>query len=388
MHPPPLRFASILFLAIFLIQPLSGAEECSLTVGCEDMGVGNTGTSAGDWTVCLYLFYGQGCPHCARIEPLVDEMAVKYPRVEVRKFEVYFNSTNQEKFRDFLSRYNVTVDGVPILFIGDRVLVGESSIRQNLEPSIVYFLEHEPVCPETYNKIGGDENGLSPSERPELTIPVIIVAAAVDSINPCAFAVLIVLLSYLIALGDRRRMGLVGIVYILTVFTVYFISGLGLLIFVQGLGLTKIVYFIAALIAIGAGAINLYEVLIAKKRFSLSIPESKKVVLKGYISKASVPAAILLGGLVSLFELPCTGGIYLAILGLLASKLTFVEGLPYLLLYNLVFVLPLFVIFGVVYYGISPAMLENFSGGSRYFVRAIMGAVMIIIGAVMLFGFV
>ncbi|MDH7593204.1 MAG: hypothetical protein QHG99_02470 [Methanomicrobiales archaeon] len=378
----------MLLLVSLLITGACGMEECPLPTPCPEGNITPSGPANVSEVICVYLFYGQGCPHCARVEPVVDGLAAKYPRVQVKKFEVYFNTTNQAMFRDFLTRYNVSVEGVPILFIGDRALIGESSIRDNLEPSILYFIEHGPICPEEYGKMGDGGNGLSPSTKPDLTLPSVVVAALVDSVNPCAFAVLIILLSYLTSLNDRRRVKYVGIAYIVTVFIVYFISGIGLLVFVQGLGLTKIVYAIAAGIAITAGAVNLYEAIKPGSRYSLSIPESKKGLIKEYILRASIPAAIVLGGLVSIFELPCTGGIYLAILGLLGTRMTFTEGIPYLVLYNLIFVLPLFIIFAVVYWGLSPSMVEGWRTGSKPIVRALMGLVMIGLGAAMLLGVV
>lgn len=389
MHPRGLRILLFLLFVLLIASIASGEEECSPIAPCIDQGENQPAAmNTGSGSICIYFFYGQGCPHCARIEPLVEELVSKYPQVEIRRYEVYFNSSNQMVFKDFLSRYGVTVEGVPIIFIGDRALIGESSIRENLEPSILYFMEHEPVCPEDYNRIGGDGNSLSPGGKPALTVPVIVSAALVDSINPCAFAVLTVLLSYLVTLEDRRRMKVVGVAYILTVFAVYFVSGLGLLLFIQQLKLTKIVYIIAAIFAITAGGLNLYEAAGSKTKFTLSIPESKKALLKEYILKASIPAAIILGGLVSLFELPCTGGVYLAILGLIASRMSLAEGIPYLILYNTIFILPLLLILAVIYWGVSPASVETWRSGGRPIVRAIMGLAMLVLGVVMLLGFV
>jgi cytochrome c biogenesis protein CcdA len=85
-------------------------------------------------------------------------------------------------------------------------------------------------------------------------------------------------------------------------------------------------------------------------------------------------------------ELPCTGGIYLAILGLLGDRMTLAEGIPYLLLYNLIFVLPLILILIVMYWGGTPERLETFRAGSRRWVRLVMGIVMVALGVVMLTG--
>ena len=180
----------------------------------------------------------------------------------------------------------------------------------------------------------------------------------IDSINPCAFAVLIILLSYLTSLADRRKMMGVGLAYIDTVFVVYLFEGLGFLIVVQTYEISQIVFTIAAFIVIIAGLLQIGEVLVHRVRFTLSIPESMKTAIDEKIRMATIPSAIVLAGLVSIVELPCSGAIYLAILGLIRNSMTSAEGLPYLLLYNFIFILPLVIILLIVYYGVSPGRVE------------------------------
>lgn len=135
-----------------------------------------------------------------------------------------------------------------------------------------------------------------------------------------------------------------------------------------------------------AGLINIAEVLLKREIFTLAIPVSQKGAIDRYIKKASVPSAIVLGALVSMVELPCTGGIYLAILGLLGDRMTLVEGIPYLLLYNLIFILPLILILIIMYWGGTPERLETFRSGGKRWVRLVMGIVMVALGALMLTG--
>jgi cytochrome c biogenesis protein CcdA/glutaredoxin len=376
--------AFLLFMLI-LISPALAQDSCPAFIPClDETGVSVTGGQV--QSLCIYLFYGQGCPHCERVKPVIDELAVKYPQVQLKTYEIYFNATNQEMFREFLHRYGVAEEGVPTLFIGDRALVGETAIRTQLEERIVWYTSNPTVCPATFTKVGGLPFDISPAKPVDLTVPSILIAAAIDSINPCAFAVLIFLLAYLTSLGERRRIAAVGCTYIATVFIVYFVAGLGLLTVVQQSGLTGIVFTFAAVVAILAGLINIAEVLLKREIFMLAIPVSQKDAIDRYIRKASIPSAIVLGALVSMVELPCTGGIYLAILGLLGDRMTFIEGVPYLLLYNLIFVLPLILILIIMYWGGTPERLEAFRTGSRRGVRLVMGIVMIALGAAMLSG--
>lgn len=217
-----------------------------------------------------------------------------------------------------------------------------------------------------------------------ITIPLIVGSAAVDSINPCAFAVLIFLILYLMTMKSRRYMLLIGLLYIAVIFIVYYLAGLGLLSFIHSIALTKLFYYVAAVLAIIFGLINVKDFFWYGKGISLAIPENKKEILKKYIMKASIPAAIVLGVLVALFELPCTGGVYLAIISLLADKETWFQAAMYLVLYNLIFVLPLIVILFAVYFGLPPEKVEKWRQEQKKWMRLAIGLVLIGLGALML----
>jgi cytochrome c biogenesis protein CcdA len=174
---------------------------------------------------------------------------------------------------------------------------------------------------------------------------------------------------------------LVGTIYIIAVFIFYFLSGLGIFAIVQVSGISRIFSVIAASLAILFGLITIRDAFFGDKGAFLAIPESRKGVIDAYVKKGSLPAAFVLGILVGMFELPCTGGIYLAILSLLSHQGTITAGLPYLLLYNVIFVLPLVAILLIISFGIPPERLNQWRLEHRMIVRLIMGAVMIGIGA-------
>jgi cytochrome c biogenesis protein CcdA len=184
-------------------------------------------------------------------------------------------------------------------------------------------------------------------------------------------------------LDSRRRVLLVGSTFIVAVFVFYFLSGLGIFAVVQVSGTSRLISLVAAVIALAAGVISIADGL-RKKNTVLSIPESRKGMIERWVHKGSVPAAAVLGVLVGMFELPCTGGIYLAILSLLSNRMTMVQGIPYLLLYNIIFVLPLVLIMGIIAYGIPAEKFEQWRLEQRATVRIAMGAVMIILGIMLL----
>ncbi len=221
-----------------------------------------------------------------------------------------------------------------------------------------------------------------------VTITTVISAAAIDSINPCAIAVLVFLITFLSVLKSPKKMLIIGLIYIAIVYITYFLAGLGILaaLGVASSTITLTIFKLSAVLLIILGLLNIKDFFWYGQGLSLSIPESKKPTIEKYVKKASIPAAIILGLLVSAFELPCTGGVYIAILSLLAVKTSYTTGILYLLLYNLIFVLPLIVILLVVYYGYSSKKIEEMRKQSRSWLRLIIGLLMLVFGILILAG--
>ncbi|KKU73379.1 MAG: hypothetical protein UX98_C0008G0045 [Parcubacteria group bacterium GW2011_GWA2_47_26] len=176
-------------------------------------------------------------------------------------------------------------------------------------------------------------------------LPLVGISALIDSINPCAFSVLILTIAFLLSIGKLRSSILkIGSTYIAGIFLVYIMIGLGIL---QTLHIFNTPHFMAkvgALLLIVLGGINLINEFIPKFPLKLKIPHVAHHRMASLMEKSSLPTAFLLGVLVGLCEFPCTGGPYLMILGLLHDKANFIRGLGYLILYNLIFILPLVVI--------------------------------------------
>jgi cytochrome c biogenesis protein CcdA len=178
-------------------------------------------------------------------------------------------------------------------------------------------------------------------------LPIISVAAFIDSINPCAISVLLLTIAFLFSLEQmqtRSKILKIGGLYIFGIFLVYLLIGLGLL---QALSIFNVPHFMAkagATLVIMLGIIGLAENYCPSFPIKFGLPKFIKPRLAKLMEKSSAPAALVLGGMVGLFEFPCTGGPYLMVLGLLHDKATFAKGFTYLIWYNFVFVLPLIVI--------------------------------------------
>ena len=191
----------------------------------------------------------------------------------------------------------------------------------------------------------------------DLTLPVVIGAALLDSLNPCAFAVLLTFIAATLVLVERAGAhGLAarwflwraGLIYVGGVFLTYLGLGLGLLAFASGLSQTHWVGRAAALGAVALGLLALQEGLVPEWGARLGVPANLHRRLHVLTGRATLPAVFGAGVLVGLCTVPCSGAIYLAVLGLLAAQATLAQGMAYLVLYNLLFVLPLVTLLAVV----------------------------------------
>jgi cytochrome c-type biogenesis protein len=176
-------------------------------------------------------------------------------------------------------------------------------------------------------------------------LPLLIVAAAfVDSINPCAFSVLFITLAFLFSLGQSRsQIVKTGLVYVGGIFLTYVLIGLGVLQVLTIFNIPNGMAKLGALAIIIFGVINLINEFFPKFPIKLKMPDASHGKVGELIAKATIPAAFILGLLVGMFEFPCTGGPYLLVLGLLHDDGSFLRGFWYLILYNLIFVLPLLI---------------------------------------------
>lgn len=176
-------------------------------------------------------------------------------------------------------------------------------------------------------------------------LPLLIIAAAfIDSINPCAFSVLFITLAFLFSLGHSRKQIIkTGLVYVFGIFLTYILIGLGFLKVLTIFNIPNSMAKIGAIAIILFGIINIINEFFPKFPIKLKMPDASHGMVGELIAKATIPAAFLLGLLVGMFEFPCTGGPYLLVLGLLHDDASYMVGFMYLVLYNTIFVLPLLV---------------------------------------------
>lgn len=386
-------------------------------------------------TIDLHMFYGQGCAHCSRLQVFLDSIIDKYPTLVIHKYDVYNNDNAVALFQQMSDEYNTAIDGIPTVFINNKVIVGFSNkIGDSIENEIKEFVTSNKIIPATStdeivppiiekiangvdeinidtknssstlvipvaeiitttNKLNTTENEIlvaAPEKKKivkNLTIPIIIAAAAVDAINPCAFAVLIILMTAALSITNKKRALKFGLAFTASIYISYFLMGIGLLSILQTSGISHIFYIVVTVLAIIVGLLNIKDYFWYGKVCLMEIPLSWRPAMKKILNSVTTPlGAFVAGFAVSLFELPCTGGPYIVILGLLAKEVTKSTGIFYLLLYNLVFISPLLILSFLIYKGLSTtSKLENIRQKRVRLLHLISGILMLGIAAVMIF---
>ncbi|MBS3102432.1 hypothetical protein J4458_03215 [Candidatus Woesearchaeota archaeon] len=213
-------------------------------------------------------------------------------------------------------------------------------------------------------------------------LATVVTTAAVDSINPCAIGVLILMISVmLVAKQSTKRMLLLGFLYVSSVLTVYLLAGLGLMYYLSSLPLYMAEYISIAvgILIILAGILEIKDFFWYGRWFSLTIPAVFAKKIHNYASKTTIFGVIFLGAFVSAVELPCTGAPYLAIITLLSQNFNFTAFIL-LLLYNVIFVAPLIVILLLVAFGVKLHRIKRWKQANRSYMRLLIGLLLIALG--------
>ncbi len=213
------------------------------------------------------------------------------------------------------------------------------------------------------------------------TLATVVLAALIDSINPCAIGVLILLISTLIVIRKKVKMLSIGLLYILAVFLTYLLLGFGLMTFMAAIPLVVAEYISIAvgLLVVFAGLVEIKDYFWYGEGFSLRIPYKYSKKIEGKMKKLSLGAVIFLGAFVAAVELPCTGGPYLAITLLLSQNFN-MAAFWYLVLYNIIFVLPLLVILGLALGGMKVYRIQQWKQTNKSYMRLATGLILIALG--------
>lgn len=352
-------------------------------------GVGSDPFGAENLTAAF--FYSEHCIACTKALPIIDVLAAEYPSVTFVRYAVTNSTENESLFFSYGEIYGNPYPRYPTVFLSDgSYFEGYGAISEGL-PLHLVSLKGAPVEPAVdADVVPADLVGpvpiptvnvsVSSAPHPLPPLGLVVAAGLIDGINPCAMAVLIFLILTLAGAGGRVRMLRFGAAYVGGIYLTYFISGFGLLTAVRVAGLSWYFSCVAGVIAILLGVVMVVDSFRQEGGVHLRISGSGIDFVRRMAARGGVISALLVGIVVALIELPCTGGVYLAILAMLSgSEMWAAAGL--LALYNLMFVLPLLVIIAAAAAGFPPEKMAEIRVEYRQLLRRAGGCVLILLGA-------
>ncbi|MDD3084146.1 MAG: GAP family protein [Candidatus ainarchaeum sp.] len=306
------------------------------------------------------FFWGDGCPHCAAADNFLKTIEEEYDFLEIERLNI---NQNVDFVLELYDLYDVDIyerGAVPILFIGEKYFLGDNQIINNFEKEVLLCFEEE--C----ELLNASEN-VEPAKE-EFSIITILGLAIVDAVNPCELAVLIILMTAILAKYPKQKSKALkaGLLFSLAIFLMYFVFGI--LIITGFKFLTQVTSFsgnwfftVLGIIAVILGILNLKDAIwYGGACFIMEVPQKWRPKMKSIISGTTSPkGAFVVGLIVSFFLTPCTAGPYFVAGGIL-SNISWVVAIPTLLLYMIIFISPMIAITIITYFGF--AKVEDMGG--------------------------
>jgi len=366
---------SLLFVSLigaFLISPVSvSAQQNNLEIN---------------------LFYSKYCPHCKKEKEFLATLKEKYPEVSIVEYEIAENVSNQEILADFYEKYNVPKNEqgwVPVTFTPTKYFIGfNEQVAKGIENCLRECLgEHLVVQQKIKVPLFGEIN------IAKLSLPVLtILLGTLDGFNPCAMWVLVILVSLLLSLKSRKKIALVGGVFIFAEGLLYFLIMAAWLNVFLALSYVSLIRILIGLFGIGFGVWRLRDFVNWKPgvckvagdtKSQQKITEKIKNILKPSAMPATILGVIGLAFGVNLIEFLCSAGfptIFTRILSL--QNLSIWQYYFYLVFYNFFYMLDDFIVFGVAFFTLSRF---NFSDRYNRWSTLIAGLLILILGLFLIF---
>jgi len=342
---------------------------------------------AGGTRVRIYVFWSTRCPHCRKALPFLAQLRADEPWIEVLDYELSQSRENVQRYVEMAAGLGEDARSVPAFFVCGQMLTGFDNARgigARILGAARFCRQMSGAGPRPEATVAG---GSAPASAPpgridvplfgtldagSLSLPLFtLVIAGLDAFNPCAFFVLLFLLSLMVHARSRRRMLLIGGTFVVFSGLVYFLfmaAWLNLFLVVGG---TPLVTLAAGITALIIGALNVKDFFWLKQGPSLSIPEAVKPGLfrrmRGLVSADNLWAMMI--GTVTLalaansYELLCTAGFPMVFTRMLTlNGLSQPAYYAYLGLYNLIYILPLLAIVLVFTYTLGARKLGERQG--------------------------
>ncbi len=306
----------------------------------------------------IYYFYQTGCKECNRTEILLSHLEQYYSNVKIYRFDI-MDDTNKIFFEGLAVRNNIPNEKrliIPAVIIGDDYLIKDDISLKTIDPFLTKYAAGSPRF-DTLPFVNAEHSIFVRFSK--FSIFGVMGAGLLDGVNPCAFATLIFFVSYLLFIGKLRRdVILMAIFFILAVFITYFAIGIGaynVLKYLSGFDtIATLISICFGIVAFILGILSLRDYFIARRgdldKMLLQLPLGIKQRIHKDIKEKSAVGGIIFGSLlagflVSILEFGCTGQVYLPTITFMVSKAGIaLKPLLALLLYNIMFILPLIAI--------------------------------------------
>ncbi len=359
----------------------------------------------------IYLFYGDGCPHCAEEEEWFKTYLEKNKNIKIHRYEVWYDKDNQEKYSKVHEILNDKSSGIPYLIIGESVISGfdKDLTPERIRNAVEYYsnINYKDKVGIYLGVVSERESGQDETkyEDTKVKIPLLgtreaknvsiglsaILIGVVDGFNPCAMWILLFLISMLLGMKNKKRMWILGITFLASSALVYFLfllSWLNLAVF-----LNKVLYirvaisFFAVLFGV-LQVVNFFfkkddgcEVVDNKNRKRIIKSIQKIIKEKSFI--LAILGIILLASSVNIIELLCSLGLPVMFTQILTiNEVSKVGQILYSLLYVLFFMIDDVIIFIIAMKTLEIKAISNKYGKYSHLIG---GLIMIIIGVLMVF---
>jgi len=353
----------------------------------------------GETHIRLYFYWSQNCPHCREAHPYVSAIPAQRPWVELHERDLSNDPDSLREFESIVAQAGIAEQaGVPaFLFCGELHIGWESEattgalLRERIDACRARVSSGQPAtAPPAREMI--DIPLFGPLDAAALSLPTLtFVLAALDAFNPCAFFVLLFLLSMMAHQQSRARMLAVGGVFVAISGLMYFAFMAAWLNVFQIFGHLGWVTLAAGGVAVLVGATNVKDFFRFGQGVSLSIPEARRADIfrrgRAILAAESLPAmltaTVVLAIAANFYELLCTAGFPMVYTRLLTlAELSPAGRYAYLAAYNLIYVVPLAVIVAVFARTLGTRRLTEREGR---LLKLLSGLMMLELGALLLF---
>ena len=365
--------------------------------------------TAPDWASSLtaYVFKSDNCPHCNAQRPFLDALAERHERFEIRYYEIVETTEHHDFLRLMAAAFDVNPGSVPMVFIGDSVWVGDSGrIRHDIETKVAECLASG--CSDARalaeQRIAGDVTSIDPPDttiqlpfldRVDLSLQPLLLSTAiiafVDGFNPCSLWLLTILIALVLHSGSRRRVLIVGLVFLATTAAVYGLFMVGLFSVLAYAAYLPWMYWIVAAFALTFGLVNIKDYFWFKRGFSFTIDDRHKpgifkrfreLIKDGRSPLALAGATLVMALGIALIELPCTAGFPVIWSGLVSAHDASPIGFGGLLVtYLAIYLLDELIVFGIAVFKLR---IDRFEESQARVLKLIGGVVMIALAAVLI----